>query len=441
MTGRTHAAIGIASSLAVLQPKTVPECLCAVTGGLIGGMISDIDSPKKRESLDYRDDPYGWQIYTFVVIALVIILGLDYAAGDGAVDYIINNFEPSLVVGGIAFLGLCFYGAHTIHRSFTHSFLAAILFTLSVWCFCKPLAFPFAIGFMSHLVIDFLNRKKIQYLWPIRTKIGLNRYPSDGRLNDTLGAIGVIVSSFLLTYYFINSFAGSVLYTRALDLFSRPVIIRGITLPFIIPYLIVINIISFVVYIIDYILDINALGFYSGSDKDAEEMSSFIKTLLLFFDVAGGVIGKLLAVFILTRGKIYKTEELANYNFFVIPFCVLVSWLAFLFTFYFPEVTAWIKPLAATSIRGVPVRYIVLIYFLILNIVAMFLFPRMQRFGKVISKRERVCMILSLLGGASGGYLSMAMTGNHKNAVMLENTLPDMIRMHAIVLTCTFFAM
>ena len=59
-------AIGIACSLAILQPKTVPGCLCAMTGGMIGGMISDIDSPGKRQSLDYSEDPYGWQVFVFI---------------------------------------------------------------------------------------------------------------------------------------------------------------------------------------------------------------------------------------------------------------------------------------------------------------------------------------------------------------------------------------
>lgn len=60
MTGSTHIAIGIVSSLAILQPKTIPQCLCAATGGMIGGMISDIDHPKKRESIHYTSLWVTW---------------------------------------------------------------------------------------------------------------------------------------------------------------------------------------------------------------------------------------------------------------------------------------------------------------------------------------------------------------------------------------------
>ena len=154
MTGKTHVAIGIASSLAIVQPKTIPECLCAITGGMMGGMISDIDSPGKLKSMDYREDPYGWQVYSFVGLALIIVLGIDYVSGDGVIDYVINNLNLLLLVGVVAFTALCVFGAITSHRTFTHSIIAGAMFTFSIWCFCRLLAIPFAIGFVSHLIID-----------------------------------------------------------------------------------------------------------------------------------------------------------------------------------------------------------------------------------------------------------------------------------------------
>ena len=67
------------------------------------------------------------------------------------------------------------------------------------------------------------------------------------------------------------------------------------------------------------------------------------------------------------------------------------------------------------------------------------MFPRMRRFALQISPREKLCMILSLLGGATGGYISMKITGNHENTSMLASSLPEMIIMHATVLTCFFY--
>lgn len=127
MTGNTHVAVGVASSLIILQPKTVPECLCAITGGIIGGMICDIDSPGKRKSLDYRDDPYGWQIAVFVVIVIAFLLGLDYLAGSGAVEYIMTHLGPPLLIGGAVFLGVCIFGTRTPHRTFMHVLSATMI--------------------------------------------------------------------------------------------------------------------------------------------------------------------------------------------------------------------------------------------------------------------------------------------------------------------------
>ena len=439
MTGSTHVAIGIASSLAILQPGTIPECLCAITGGMIGGMISDIDSPGKQKSMDHRDDPYGWQIYVFAGIGLAIILGIDYIAGNGAVDYVLKNLGPSILVGSIAFLGLCFCGAHTNHRSFTHSILAGTLFTISIRCFCKPLAIPFATGFASHLLIDFLNKKKVQYFWPLPVKIGLNKFPSDGKLNKSLGGIGTIVSIYLFSYFFINSFINSILYVEMIEFFSNPISIYSQMIPFIVPYLIGINVVAFVVYFLDYNLYMRGLAFYGGTEEHASTMAEFIMTFLLIIDILGGMVGKLLAVLFLTNKKIYKDEALANFNLYIIPICFLVSWLAFLFTFFLPSVVTWIRPIAYLKIGNILVRNIVLSYFLIINIVTLILFPHMKKFAYKITLREKLCVILSLLGGAAGGYLSMKTTGRHQNAIMLANTLPEMMIMHAIVLTCVLY--
>ena len=134
-----------------------------------------------------------------------------------------------------------------------------------------------------------------------------------------------------------------------------------------------------------------------------------------------------------------KAAALANFYLNVIPICVLVSWLAILFTFYFPNTSEWIKPIAAIDVGVIPIRYIVLAYFIIINIAAFILFPKMKRFAYAITPREKGCMVLSFFGGATGGYLSMQVTGNHQNAVMLATTLPEMMIMHAVVLTCIFY--
>ena len=147
-------------------------------------------------------------------------------------------------------------------------------------------------------------------------------------------------------------------------------------------------------YILDYHLYMSGLGFYSGTEEHAETMAEFIMTILLLIDVLGGMIGKLLA--------------------------------------------DWSKPIIDLNIGNVPFKFLVLGYFVVINAMTLILFPRMKRFAYVITPREKICMVLSFLGGATGGYLSMKVTGSHQNSSMLMNTLPEMIIKDAIVISCMF---
>jgi hypothetical protein len=201
------------------------------------------------------------------------------------------------------------------------------------------------------LILDFFNRKKVQYLWPIPWRIGLNKYPSDGKLNNVLGGLGTVGSIFMGAYYLIRSFSYSSLYERAFTFFATPVAIMGRSYPMLVPYLIVINIITLIIYSVDYNLAIRGLGFYSGSEEQADAMSEFNMTLLLLVDYTGGFIGMLIVVLITQTGKFSKAKRSANFNLFILPLCILISWTSILFTFFFPKVMSWIRPLVALYIR------------------------------------------------------------------------------------------
>lgn len=440
MTGSTHVAIGIASSVAMMQPKTIPECLCAVAGGMVGGMICDIDNHGARSSWDYREDPYGWQVYAFVVIGVAIVLGLDYLSGHGAVDYLINNSGPPMWAGGGAFVVLCIIGAITKHRTFMHSFLAGALLTAAVWFFCQPLAVPFAIGFASHIILDFFNETGVTYFWPIQTPICLNKFPYDGKLNNALGGIGTLASIYLVVYFFITSFASSELFTRIIGFFSMQVSIKGlITVPMIVPYLVILNIVTFIIYIVDCFLYTERVGLYSGTEERRDNMAEFLLTLLLGLGIAGGMIGMLLAVLIILGVSFSKGNDDANFNFYIIPLNLLVIWAVLIFTFVLPSILPWVGALSSMSIASIPLRYIVLGYFVVISIITFFAFQWAGQFTWKITSRELLCLFLSFIGGATGGYLEMKTTGKHENAVMMKGTLPGMIIMHAIVLVCVFF--
>lgn len=316
-----------------------------------------------------------------------------------------THLTTSLLIGTAVFIAVCIYGIRTAHRTFMHSILAGVILYFSLRCFCYPLSKPFSIGFASHLILDFFNRKKVQYLWPIPWRIGLNKYPSDGKLNNVLGGLGTVGSIFMGAYYLIRSFSYSSLYERAFTFFATPVAIMGRSYPMLVPYLIVINIITLIIYSVDYNLAIRGLGFYSGSEEQADAMSEFNMTLLLLVDYTGGFIGMLIVVLITQTGKFSKAKRSANFNLFILPLCILISWTSILFTFFFPKVMSWIRPLGALYIGEVPIQLIILGYLLTINLITLFLFPRVQQFANVITLREKISLVLCLLGGATGGYL------------------------------------
>ena len=57
MMSRTHLAIGLAVSLATIQPTTFHECAVAVIGGAVGGVLADNDSLGR----DYQSKVLGGQ--------------------------------------------------------------------------------------------------------------------------------------------------------------------------------------------------------------------------------------------------------------------------------------------------------------------------------------------------------------------------------------------
>jgi inner membrane protein len=59
------------------------------------------------------------------------------------------------------------------HRGFFHSITAAILFTIAAFIIANNtyLALAFAVGYLSHLFLDSLTKKGVQWFWPSKKRI------------------------------------------------------------------------------------------------------------------------------------------------------------------------------------------------------------------------------------------------------------------------------
>lgn len=191
MMGKTHYAVGVATALAVLQPKTLNECCVAVIGGALGGVIADNDILDN----DYQSDALIGQLLAFGSTAL--LLALDYFSHLGIIDSI--TAEPLLPrIGGICFAALYIKGFFSEHRTFTHSFLALILYSIAVWLIYKPLVAGVAVAYLSHILLDILNKKKVPILYPLKFGICFKLCYANKTANKVFMYAGFAVSVVLL---------------------------------------------------------------------------------------------------------------------------------------------------------------------------------------------------------------------------------------------------
>lgn len=195
MMGKTHIAVGIASAMAVMQPKTATELIAATVGGAIGGIMSDIDVRIDRSSKHAKkttmDALYG---EVMVIMLTIFLLAADFTKGRVIVDQILSSGQRG-VIGAGAFLLLTAIGEVSKHRGKTHSLIGCMLFTGAVMLIHQQIALAFGVGFLSHLLIDLLNKAPIQLFWPLKKSFCLKWCYADQLANELflIGGFGVMI--------------------------------------------------------------------------------------------------------------------------------------------------------------------------------------------------------------------------------------------------------
>ena len=189
MLGKTHMAVGVAASLLLLQPHTLPELILGAGTAAVGSVISDIDCGTSESSR--RADQIIFVLET-IVIGIVVVEAHWHL---GLYQRLMSNSSVSrIVLACAAFLAICAYGKKTPHRSFFHSFLAGGLLMSSVGVFLPILVPYFGIAFASHLVLDFLNHKGEQLLYPYRKRFSLRICSASGLVNRFFLFCGSVLS-------------------------------------------------------------------------------------------------------------------------------------------------------------------------------------------------------------------------------------------------------
>ena len=190
MLGKTHMAVGVAASMLLFQPGTLPELIFGAGAAAIGSVISDIDCGSSESSR--RADK-------IIFAAETIVIGIAAAEAHwhiGLYQKLMSNSSVSrIILACAAFLAVCAYGKKTPHRSFMHSFLAGGLLSSSVAVFLPMLVPYFGAAFLSHLVLDLLNHKGEQLFYPYKKRFSFGICSASGLINKILFLCGSVVSA------------------------------------------------------------------------------------------------------------------------------------------------------------------------------------------------------------------------------------------------------
>ena len=189
MTAKTHIATGTCLTVLMMQPDSIKYLTLGIAGGVIGSIIPDIDS--KNSDVNQLFD----KVTIITLLTIVICSFIEYFFHIGIYKLIFKkNNKEEIIISSILFFIMCIIGSRTHHRSFTHSIIGLILYTFIISISLpKIIINSFVIGYVSHILLDLLNRKGIKIFYPFKKRYCLDLCDSDGIINNTMFYISLII--------------------------------------------------------------------------------------------------------------------------------------------------------------------------------------------------------------------------------------------------------
>lgn len=198
MLGKTHAAAGVATALLFSNPTGIAGVGLIAAFGCIGALLPDVDS---KNSIANKKLDSVIKVTTLASIVVAVLLFIMHGRNmEVASANKINSLALVKVIAFISLLCISFIGSKTPHRSFTHSLEFTALTTLCVYFIYSSAALPFAIGILSHLALDLLNKKKLSLVWCLRIRAGFGLVPANGQTNSFCYYLFVLASIVLAVW-------------------------------------------------------------------------------------------------------------------------------------------------------------------------------------------------------------------------------------------------
>lgn len=174
MDGRTHAALGAASALVIIQPKQPADLAMTACIGMFAAILPDIDLRNSKASNLMRKVIIGFT-------TTMILLQLQSYVTGVTISQRLNGLSLGVNLAGIAILiAYCVYGSAQPHRGFTHSAIAFLVSMFSSYLAFNGYVLAFTVGYLSHLVADIFNGKGEQLLWPLDKRFCLKLCSANG---------------------------------------------------------------------------------------------------------------------------------------------------------------------------------------------------------------------------------------------------------------------
>ncbi|MDO4648028.1 MAG: metal-dependent hydrolase [Eubacteriales bacterium] len=193
MQGKTHFFVGIAASLAICQPQNFSMLVAGTGAAAVGSVICDIDAGSSSAHHDAD------KIITVIIAAIASVIIVDMNFHIGIYEKILQKTEQTyLVTIALLFLVVCAFGKSTRHRTFMHSILALLVLSGMVFLVYAPMTPYFSIAFLSHILLDLLNRRKVSLFWPAKKGVCVGFCKSNGFVNGIFFAIGMTAAIMLL---------------------------------------------------------------------------------------------------------------------------------------------------------------------------------------------------------------------------------------------------
>lgn len=181
MTGKTHCITAVAAAITIIQPHEPEVILLGSSLAFLGGLTPDVDLYQSK--LGRKVTKFMVSIFSVLLLLLLLKQSFQF---DLSAYLSVSDLLNSIPQGPILFILLCSMGLNTKHRTFTHSILGGILFTLCIYLTFPSYWIYFLIGYISHLALDFLNKEGMELLFPIGRKFSIPLFKSKNAYANTL---------------------------------------------------------------------------------------------------------------------------------------------------------------------------------------------------------------------------------------------------------------